>query len=172
MSFTEEEILDRLEELQDAISMPSVVWDLLLVRLCPDSKRTPPLPDEPTTVMPGTVEKLEVMAARYRSGRHIFHPEDTLWDGSTDRLSITATVLRNGLLQRMVMADVEKQTHKGRRRANPAARPAAHQRPHPVSDSRTGGEFPHLRVRPSRKNKACSTAAGCRQGLLWEDQVA
>ena len=40
-----------------------------------------PLPSVPTTVAPGTPEKLAVLAARARAGQAMFHPADARWAG-------------------------------------------------------------------------------------------
>jgi hypothetical protein len=37
-----------------------------------------PYPDEPTPHMPGSPEKIEVMAERYRRRQELFHPDDAL----------------------------------------------------------------------------------------------
>lgn len=41
-------------------------------------------PDEPTTAVPGTMEKIEIMASRARLGKNLFHPLDRVaHDGIT-----------------------------------------------------------------------------------------
>jgi hypothetical protein len=116
---SEDEIMDRLDELQSAIELPTEVWDFMIRILCPETLNIPPLPSHPTRAMPGTREKLAVMAARAAAGQHLYHPEDALWEDDTaDALSITAIVRRNGIPERMSMDALDRQGPEGRQRAN------------------------------------------------------
>ncbi len=40
----------------------------------------PPVPAGPTSALPGTLEKVEVLAARAESGLGLWHPEDDTFD--------------------------------------------------------------------------------------------
>lgn len=42
----------------------------------------PPLPDLPTTALPGTEEKVNVLAERARLGETLWHPLDRTWGNS------------------------------------------------------------------------------------------
>lgn len=116
---SEDEILDRLDELQSAIELPTDVWDFLIRTLCPETLEIPPLPAQPTRAMPGTREKLAIMAARAAAGQHLYHPDDALWEhDAADALSITAIVRRNGIPERMSMDALDRQGPEGRLRAS------------------------------------------------------
>lgn len=115
-ALTEEVVLERLEQLQEAVSLPPEIWNLLVEVLCPDSHESPPLPALPTTALPGTLERIQVMADRADRGEQLYHPNDAQWDNA-DRLSIDAIMGRNGILHRMSMAHVEYQGAEGRQPA-------------------------------------------------------
>jgi hypothetical protein len=57
---------------------------------------------EPTAALPGTPEKLEVLAARYAAGLDLFHAEDAHYDVAADvdqypsRTPTTASDSRDG----------------------------------------------------------------------------
>lgn len=99
---TEEEILDRIEQLQDYLRLPQEVWDVLVEVLCPDSHEEPPPPPEPTQTLPGTEARLRVMALRAEAGFGVFHPGDLTWEADiADRLAIAGCRLRNGVASRL-----------------------------------------------------------------------
>lgn len=109
---SEEEILDRLGELQEAIHLPSEVWDFLVFSLCPDSLSDRPPPDEPTDALPGTAAKIAVMAARLAAGQTLFHGDDARIEDN-DRIYFLAARLRNGAALRVSELPVGRQTHAG-----------------------------------------------------------
>ena len=162
---TEDDILDRLEQLQAAIELPAQVWNLLVEILCPDTQEIPPLPPEPTQALPGTVEKIAVMAQRAAEGYHLYHPDDITWDHQeADRLSITAIVRRNGIPERMTMEALEKQGAEGRLATLPVSEIQEGFRL-PGEGVLVGRIPPAQRMRKPRKN-LCSPVA---QLTLWAD---
>lgn len=99
---TEEDILDRIEQLQEHLRLPEDVWTVLVEILCPDSHEDPPPPPEPTQTLPGTEARLRVMLMRAEQGYGVFHPDDLTWEADiTDRLAIAGCRLRNGVASRM-----------------------------------------------------------------------
>ncbi len=41
------------------------------------------LPESPTTALPGSEEKIQVMASRFAAEEYLFHPDDALKEGKT-----------------------------------------------------------------------------------------
>lgn len=112
-TFTEDEIDDRLQQLQEAVVLPDDVWTCLLWTLCPEAMEDLPLADKPTPSLPGTSERLRIMAERARRGQALFHPDDATWeDASADRVAIAGCRLRNGVASRLEQPLVE-QRHDG-----------------------------------------------------------
>lgn len=110
---TEEEVLDRIERLQEHLRLPDEVWGCLVEILCPDTLEEPPLDPEPTSTLPGTEARLRVLERRMERGFSLFHPDDLTWDADiTDRLAIAGCRLRNGVASRLGMPLVE-QRHDG-----------------------------------------------------------
>lgn len=92
---TEEDIVGRLELLFNAIAVPDDFRCLILEILCPDSSTVPPLPAGPTDAMPGTEDKVRVMAERAERGECIFHPDDPVWEGKGDTIDRLFQMARN-----------------------------------------------------------------------------
>jgi len=129
---SEDEIVARLEMLFEAVEVPLEFRAVVLEILCPDSHEVPPLPESPTKAMPGTLEKLQVMAARAERGECIFHPDDPTWHPvRSDALFQVARNHRNGESARL---------------EQPLLRKAAEGDPEPV-------EF-HDAPRPQRRHQA------------------
>lgn len=98
---TEEDILDRLERLFNALDVPDEFRVVILEILCCDSMAIPATP-VPTAAMPGTMEKLEVMAARAARGECVFHEDDSTWHPvKADRLFQFARNYANGASARL-----------------------------------------------------------------------
>lgn len=161
---TEEDILDRLEQLQAALVLPDDVWDVLVDLLCPDTTEIPPLPTNPTRTLPGSEDRLRVMMARRDAGFQIFHPNDLTWESKlAERLGIAGCRLRNGVAERLGMPVVE-QRHDGQHEVNGSV----------LEGFRLAAENIMVvgKVEPRRRKKReLATAGGqCQQGMLFSCQ--
>lgn len=98
---TELDVLDRIDRLREALNPPLEFWSVLLEILVPDEMGEPPIPDVPTMAVPGSLDKLLVMAARVDRGESPFHPDDLWWESAEgDRLFQVARNHPNGEVDR------------------------------------------------------------------------
>lgn len=69
------DLVDRLEEAFEAVSMSAEKFADLLEILLPEEFH-PDAHDAPTRFLPGTREKIEVMRKRFINRQKLFHPDD------------------------------------------------------------------------------------------------
>ena len=67
--------IDGLRDIDPAIPVNDLSAELR--RTNPPAYDGPPFPCCPTNALPGTQEKVQVMASRYAHGQQVFHPDDT-----------------------------------------------------------------------------------------------
>jgi hypothetical protein len=104
---SEADILRRLERAQELLRLPGDVWTVIQEVIAPDEEEAGDQADaarpapEPTTHLPGTADKIAVLAARVRRGEDLHHPADTDWtDPEAAHTEQIGQVLRNGAIKR------------------------------------------------------------------------
>lgn len=161
---TEEDILERLEQLQSALVLPEDVWDVLVDILCPDTTEIPPLPLQPTRTLPGSEDRLKVMIARRDGGYQVFHPDDLTWESKiAERLGIAGCRLRNGVPDRLGMPVVE-QRHDGQ---HPVAASIPEGFSLAAENVMVVGKLQPARRR-AKPRRELATVSGPQQLTLWE----
>jgi hypothetical protein len=70
------ELVERLEKLAAEFDLPPDKWVLLCHRLAPEWYADPAQPKEPTSLEPGSEEKIRLMQRRAKGGKSVFHAED------------------------------------------------------------------------------------------------
>ena len=104
-TLTEEDILNRLDDAQALLKLPPCAWDILVEIIAPDTGLDAGEPARelgtPTNALPGTEEKIAVMAARLKAGFALTHPQDAAWDDTEEEhTEQVGELLRNGMIRR------------------------------------------------------------------------
>ena len=69
-------IAQRIETAAGVITIDLENWERLCSLVLPEWYADRPAPDEPTTLPPGSAEKLDVFESRIESGLDLFHADD------------------------------------------------------------------------------------------------
>lgn len=102
---SQDELLDRLDDAQRLLRLSPQQYAILVEIVAPDegldAGDPPREPGVPTDALPGTAERIEVMAHRLKMGFSLWHELDADWlDDDAEHLEQTGEMLRNGAIHR------------------------------------------------------------------------
>lgn len=102
---SQDDILDRLDDAQALLRLSPDAYAVLVEIVCPDEGLDAGEPARPlgtpTDTLPGTEDRVAVLAHRLKMGFELFHPHDATWDDPEEEHSEQmGEMLRNGAIKR------------------------------------------------------------------------